>query len=111
MICFWRGACAAPKTYHGFNKHLSQLDQDLRSWTIFGGAPRPQKSSKHWVFRSQCVSPVDIAIKGLIRTKPFDCYITNMASAIKPRNLSFEVRLSHASKDTGLTHLDDFRGR
>ena len=31
--------------------------QDLRSWTIFGGAPRPQKSSKHWVFRGQCVSP------------------------------------------------------
>ena len=35
------------------------LDQDLRSWTIFGGAERPQKSSNHWVFRGQCVSPVD----------------------------------------------------
>ena len=31
--------------------------QDLRSWTIFGGAERPQKSSKALVFRGQCVSP------------------------------------------------------
>ena len=37
------------------------IRQDLRSWTIFGGAQHPQKSSNHWVFRGQCVSPVRIS--------------------------------------------------
>lgn len=54
------GSSHAPYTNGGcrFFFHTS-IDQDLRSWTIFGGAERPQKSSKHWVFRGQCVSPVD----------------------------------------------------
>ena len=41
------------------------LKQDLRSWMIFGGAPRPQKSSKHWVFRGHCVSPVKVQRPGI----------------------------------------------
>ena len=44
----------------------SKASQDLCSWTIFGGAERPQKSSKALVFRGQCVSP---ASKGIIQIR------------------------------------------
>ena len=43
---------------NGLPLAVLELKQDLRRWTIFGGAERPQKSSKALVFRGQCVSPV-----------------------------------------------------